>query len=70
MKVNKETVTLVELTPDEGMHLQNKLTGEVHEDAVTLAKSLTVDDFIEITEQEYQAIKEAELKEIEESEEE
>lgn len=50
------TVNLVKLEPSEGMHLRNKLTGEVYESYIYLAKSLVSDDFIEITEEEYQNI--------------
>ena len=51
-----ETIQIVKLEPSEGMHLRNKLTGEVYESYIYLAKSLVPDDFIEITEEEYQNI--------------
>lgn len=50
------TVNLVKLEPSEGMHLKNKITGEVYAGFVCPAKSLTADDFDEITEEEYQRI--------------
>ena len=51
-----ETIQVVKLEPSEGMHLRNKLTGEVYESYIYPAKSLVSDDFIEITEEEYQNI--------------
>jgi hypothetical protein len=45
-----------ELIPTTGFHLKNIHTGEVFEGSICLAKSLTKEDFIEITEEEYQAI--------------
>lgn len=50
------TVNLVKLEPSEGMHLRNIITGEVYESYIYLAKSLSIDDFEEITEEEYQEI--------------
>jgi hypothetical protein len=56
MKVNEKLVPLLELTPDEGMHLQNIHTGEAHEGAIYPGNSLTAEDFREITDEEYQEI--------------
>ena len=56
-----ETIQVVRLDPSEGMHLRNKLTGEVYESYIYLAKSLSVDDFEEITEEEYQQIIQSKL---------
>lgn len=50
------TVNLIRLDPSEGMHLRNIRTGEVHESYIFLAKSLSVENFEEITQQEYQRI--------------
>lgn len=50
------TVSLIRLDPSEGMHLRNIHTGEVYESYIYLAKSLSIDDFEEITEEEYQRI--------------
>lgn len=50
------TVNLIRLDPSEGMHLRNILTGEVYESYIYLAKSLSVENFEEITQQEYQRI--------------
>ena len=50
------TVNLVKLEPSEGMHLRNIHTGEVYESYIYLAKSLSIDDFEEITEEEYREI--------------
>lgn len=50
------SVELIRLDPSEGMHLQNIITGEVYESYIYLAKSLSIDDFEEITEEEYQEI--------------
>lgn len=66
MTVN--TTQITQLVPDEGKHLKNIKTGQVFARGIYIPKSFTADDFTEITEQEYQAIK-ADLKEIEESEE-
>jgi hypothetical protein len=45
-----------ELIPTTGFHLKNIHTDEVFEGSICLAKSLTKEDFVEITEEEYQAI--------------
>ena len=50
------TVNLIRLDPSEGMHLRNIHTGEVYESYIYLAKSLSIDDFEEITQQEYERI--------------
>lgn len=47
------TLTGNKLTPSEGMHLQRKSDGSVAEGAMYIPSSLTVDDFIEITHEEY-----------------
>ena len=50
-------VTIVKLAPSEGKHLKCIATGEVYEGEIYLAKSLKAEDFIEISEEEYQRIK-------------
>ena len=50
------TVNLVKLEPSEGLHLRNVITGEVYEGIIYLAKSLSIDDFEEIPEEEYREI--------------
>ena len=50
-------VTVVKLVPSENKHLKNISTGEVYEGEIYLAKSLKAEDFIEISEEEYQRIK-------------
>lgn len=45
------------VVPSENKHLKNISTGEVYEDEIYLAKSLKAEDFIEISEEEYQRIK-------------
>lgn len=55
------TVSLVRLEPSEGMYLRNTKTNEVYNDYIYLAKSLSVDDFEEITEEEYQQIIQSKL---------
>lgn len=50
-------VTVVKLAPSESKHLKNINTGEVYEGEIYLAKSLKAEDFIEISEEEYQRIK-------------
>ena len=63
------TVNLVKLEPSEGMHLKNKVTSEVYESFIFLAKSLSVEDFEEISEEEYQRIIEEREEEVENGEE-
>lgn len=50
------TVSLIRLEPSEGMFLKNKVTGEVYDGFIYLAKSLSIDDFEEITKEEYERI--------------
>lgn len=50
-------VTVVKLAPSEGKHLKCITTGEVYEGEIYLAKSLSANDFVEISEEEYQRIK-------------
>ena len=50
------TVEIVKLEPSEGMHLRNIHTCEVYADFIFLAKSLSANDFEEITDEEYQRI--------------
>lgn len=49
-------VTITKLIPSEGKHLKNINTDEVFESEIFLAKSLSADDFEEITDEEYQKI--------------
>lgn len=51
-----ETVNLVRLEPSEGMCLRNTKTGEAFRSYIYIAKSLSVDDFEEITAEEYEKI--------------
>ena len=41
--------------PDEGKHLKNIKSGEIYPGYIVPAKSLTESDFIEVSEEEYQA---------------
>ena len=50
------SVELIRLDPTEGMHLRNIHTCEVYADFIFIAKSLSIDDFEEITDEEYQEI--------------
>lgn len=50
------TVNLVKIEPSEGMCLRNISTGEVFDGYIYLAKSLNIDDFEEITQEEYKRI--------------
>lgn len=52
------SVELIRLDPSEGLHLRNVITGEVYEGYIYLAKSLSIDDFEEITAEEYEKITE------------
>ena len=46
--------------PDESKHLKNVKNGEVYPGYIVPAKSLTESDFIEVSEEEYQAYMSAE----------
>lgn len=46
--------------PDEGKHLKNIKSGEIYPGYIVPAKSLTESDFIEVSEEEYQAYVSAE----------
>lgn len=48
------TVSLIKLEPSSGMCLRNKVTNEVFKSYIYIAKSLCVDDFEEITVEEYE----------------
>lgn len=41
--------------PDEGKHLKNIKSGEIYPGYIVPAKSLTESDFIDVSEEEYQA---------------
>ena len=41
--------------PDEGKHLKNIKSGEIYPGYIVPAKSLTESDFVEVSEEEYQA---------------
>lgn len=47
------TLTGNKLTPSEGMHLKRKSDGSVAEGVMYIPSSLTTDDFMEITHDEY-----------------
>lgn len=49
------TETNGRIYPDDGMHLKNTHTGEIYNGYIVPAKSLTESDFIEVSEEEYQA---------------
>lgn len=55
-----QTVEVVKVEPSDGMYLKNKVTGEVYDGFIYIAKSLSIDDFEEITQEEYQEIKQNE----------
>ena len=50
MKIENEIIY-----PDEGRHLKNIKSGEIYPGYIVPAKSLTESDFIEVSEEEYQA---------------
>ena len=50
MKIENEIIH-----PDEGNYLKNVKSGEVYPGYIVPAKSLTESDFIEVSEEEYQA---------------
>lgn len=51
-----ETVSLVRLEPSSGMCLKNIHTGEIYSGCIYLAKSLDINDFEEISAEEYEKI--------------
>lgn len=55
-----QTVEVVKVEPSNGMYLKNKITGEIYDGFIYIAKSLSIDDFEEITQEEYQEIKQNE----------
>ena len=57
MKASSKPVEVVTLEPTPGLCLRNIHTDEVFENAIKLAKSLTPNDFEEITREEYERIK-------------
>lgn len=50
MKIENEIIY-----PDEGNHLKNIKSGEIYPGYIIPAKSLTESDFVEVSEEEYQA---------------
>lgn len=50
------TIEVVKLEPSYGYHLKNKLTGEIYKASIYIAKSLSADDFEEISNKEYERI--------------
>ena len=50
MKIENEIIY-----PDEGNHLKNIKSGEIYPGYIVTAKSPTESDFIEVSEEEYQA---------------
>ena len=56
MEVSSKPVEVVTLKPTPGLCLHNIHTNEVFGNAIKLAKSLTPDDFEEITHEEYERI--------------
>ena len=55
-----QTVEVVKVEPSDGMYLKNKVTGEVYDGFIYLAKSLDINDFEEISAEE---VKEEPIKE-------
>lgn len=51
-----QTVEVVKVEPSDGMYLKNKVTGEVYDGLIYIAKSLNINDFEEITQEEYERI--------------
>ena len=60
------TVNVIKLEPSGNMHLKNNRTGEVYDGFIYIAKSLNMNDFDEITEEEYRAIVKEKAEETEE----
>lgn len=56
MKASSEPVEVIRLIPSAGLCLRNIHTNEVFDHAICLAKSLTPNDFEEITHEEYERI--------------
>lgn len=49
------TINIIKLTPTQGMHLKNILTNDIAEGIVYLGKLDSPSNYIEVTEEEYQA---------------
>lgn len=48
------TINIIKLTPTQGMHLKNIITNDIAEGVVYLGKLDSPDNYIEVTEEEYQ----------------
>lgn len=49
------TINIIKLTPTQGMHLKNILTNDIAEGIVYLGKLDSPSNYVEVTEEEYQA---------------
>lgn len=49
------TINIIKLTPTQGMHLKNILTSDIAEGIVYLGKLDSPSNYVEVTEEEYQA---------------
>lgn len=49
------TINIIKLTPAQGMHLKNILTNDIAEGIVYLGKLDSPSNYVEVTEEEYQA---------------
>ena len=49
------TINIIKLTPTQGMHLKNIFTNDIAEGVVYLGKLDSPSNYVEVTEEEYQA---------------
>ena len=49
------TINIIKLTPTQGMHLKNIITNDIAEGIVYLGKLDSPSNYVEVTEEEYQA---------------
>lgn len=49
------TINIIKLTPTQGMHLKNILTNDIAEGIIYLGKLDSPSNYVEVTEEEYQA---------------
>ena len=52
--MESSTIQIIKLSPDEGKHLKDIRTGDIAEKDVYLGKLDSVDNYVEVTEEEYQ----------------
>ena len=64
--MESSTIKIIKLSPEEGKHLKDIRTGDIAEKDVYLGKFDSADNYVEVTEEEYQEWLVAKEKEAEE----